>query len=405
MEKYKGAWKGEEANKIVDKKKLLFLLCLQGALISFNVASIAGVIPAMSRALGVPDFTMGNIIVAYMLPYGVAALLYGPLSRIVDTKKVTLCCLFLFSLSSFVSGIADSFYLLIFSRVVAGIAAAAIIPLSLVLIGRLVPYEKRGKAVGTFFSVNFSSSVTGVFLSGLVGWKWMFLVPALGGWVVIGLIFFLFPSIEREQRGFKADYFSVLFKDKRCALFAYIFLATFIYRGIYSWLGVFFVHKFELSQWWISLSLTGIGLGGVVGELVGGALSDKKGRIGTATCGVFLLSITTLGFVYTSSFLILGLLLLLHGLAWTINHSALTTILTDFPSHLRAEAISLNSSLRFVSGGIGTAVSGFWIARGFDTTFLVYAFSFLLLALMTRTMLGKSLPKKVVAGQNVFEEV
>jgi uncharacterized membrane protein YfcA len=72
---------------------------------------------------------------------------------------------------------------------------------------------------------------------------------------------------------------------------------------------------------------------------------------------------------------------------------------------LRAEATSLNSALRFVGGGIGTAVSGFWIARGFDTTFLVYAFSFLLLALMTRTMLGKSLPKKVVAGQNVFEEV
>ena len=384
---------------------LLFLLCLQGALISFNISSIAGIIPAMSRAFGIPDFTMGSIIVAYMIPYGVAALLYGPLSRVVNTKKVALYCLFIFSLSSFVSGIVDSFNLLIFSRVIAGIAASAIIPLSLALIGCIMPYEKRGKAVGIFFSVTFASSVSGVFLSGLVDWRWMFLIPALGGVIIFVVALALFPSVEREQKGFKVNYLRVLFRDEGRGVFAYIFLVAFIYSGIYSWLGVFFAHKFGMSQWWISLSLTSVGLGGILGELAGGIFADRKGRIMAAACGVFLLFITTVGIAYTSSFLVLGLLLFLHGLAWTINHSALSTILTDFPSHSRAEATSLNSALRFVSGGIGTAVTGFWIARGFNPTFLVYAFSFLLLALMTRTMLGKSLTRKVVAGQNVFEEV
>ena len=384
---------------------LLFLLCLQGALISFNISSIAGIIPAMSRAFGIPDFTMGSIIVAYMIPYGVAALLYGPLSRVVNTKKVALYCLFIFSISSFVSGIVDSFNLLIFSRVVAGIAASAIIPLSLALIGDIMPYEKRGKAVGIFFSVTFASSVSGVFLSGLVDWRWMFLIPALGGVIIFVLALALFPSVEREQKGFRVHYLRVLFRDEGRGVFAYIFLVAFIYSGIYSWLGVFFAHKFGMNQWWISLSLTSVGLGGILGELAGGIFADRKGRILAAACGVFLLFITTVGIAYTSSFLVLGLLLFLHGLAWTINHSALSTILTDFPSHSRAEATSLNSALRFVSGGIGTAVTGFWIARGFNPTFLVYAFSFLLLALMTRTMLGKSLTRKVVAGQNVFEEV
>jgi len=359
----------------------------------------------MSRAFGIPDFTMGSIIVAYMIPYGVAALLYGPLSRVVNTKKVALYCLFIFSISSFVSGIVDSFNLLIFSRVVAGIAASAIIPLSLALIGDIMPYEKRGKAVGIFFSVTFASSVSGVFLSGLVDWRWMFLIPALGGVIIFVLVLALFPSVESEQKGFKVNYLRVLFRDKGRSVFAYIFLVAFIYSGIYSWLGVFFAHKFEMNQWWISLSLTSVGLGGILGELAGGIFADRKGRIMAAACGVFLLFVTTVGIAYTSSFLVLGLLLFLHGLAWTINHSALSTILTDFPSHSRAEATSLNSALRFVSGGIGTAVTGFWIARGFNPTFLVYAFSFLLLALMTRTILGKSLTRKVVAGQNVFEEV
>ena len=381
---------------------LLFLLCLQGALISFNISSIAGIIPAMSRAFGIPDFTMGGIIVAYMIPYGVAALLYGPLSRVVNTKKVALYCLLIFSLSSFVSGTVDSFNLLIFSRVVAGIAASAIIPLSLALIGYSMPYEKRGKAVGIFFSVTFASSVSGVFLSGLVDWRWMFLIPALGGVIIFIVVLALFPSVEREQKGFKVNYLRVLFRDEGRSVFAYIFLVAFIYSGIYSWLGVFFAHKFGMSQWWISVSLASVGLGGILGELVGGVFADRKGRIIAAACGVFLLFITTVGIAYTSSFLVLGLLLFLHGLAWTINHSALSTVLTDFPSHRRAEATSLNSALRFVSGGIGTAVTGFWIARGCNPTFLVYAFLFLILALLTRVMLVSPLAHEIVAQQDIL---
>jgi predicted MFS family arabinose efflux permease len=356
----------------------------------------------MSGAFGVPDFTMGSIIVAYMVPYGIAALLYGPLSRVVNTKKVVLYCLFIFSISSFVSGIAGSFELLLLSRVVAGIAASAVIPLSLALIGYLMPYERRGKAVGIFFSVSFASSVTGVFLSGVVDWRWMFLTPAFCGAIVIMLALFLFPTIESEQQGFKVNYLNVLFRDEGRSVFAYIFLVAFIYSGIYSWLGVYFAHKFGMNQWWISLSLTCIGVGGILGELVGGVFADRKGRIMTAACGMFLLFITTIGFAYSTSFFILGLLLFLHGLAWTINHSALSTILTDFPSHNRAEATSLNSALRFISGGIGTAVTGFWVARGFSTTFLVYAFLFLLLTLLTRFMLGGPLAHKVVAQQDIL---
>lgn len=394
-------WAGG-VHKVVDKKIILVFLCFQGALISFNISSIAGIVPAMSGVFGVSDFTMGRIIVAYMVPYGIAALLYGPLSRVVNVGKLVLFCLSVFSVSSFFSGVVSSFWPLLFSRVVAGIAASVVIPLSLSLIGHLMPYEERGKAVGVFFSVTFASSVTGVFLSGLVDWRWMFFIPAFGGVAVVMFALILLPPTEREQSGLKTNYFRVLFKDEGRSIFAYIFLIAFIYSSIYSWLGVFFAHKFGMSQLWISLFLTSIGLGGIVGELTGGIFADKKGRITTVTCGALFLFVTTVGFVYTSSFLVLGLVLFLHGLAWTVNHSALSTILTDFPSHLRAEATSLNSSLRFVSGGIGTAVTGFFVARDFYTTFLVYAFLFLLLGMMTRVMLRRPIADKVVAQEGIL---
>ena len=384
------------------KRITLLILCFQGALISFNISSIAGIIPAMSRALGIPDVTMGSVIVAYMVPYGLAALLYGPLSRLVNAKKVSLFCLTMFSVFSFISGVTNSFNLLIFSRVITGIAASAVIPLSLSLIGILIPYEKRGKAVGTFFSASFASSVTGVFLSGLLEWRLMFLIPACSGAALVMLVLLIFPSMQAGERKEQVRYLSVLFLEDGRSVFAYIFLIAFVYSAIYSWLGVFFARTFGMTQWEISLSLTCVGLGGILGELVGGVLADRVGRALTATGGVVMLFITTACIVYTSSPLVLGGVLFIHGCAWTINHSALSTVLTDFPSQSRAEAVSLNSSLRFISGGIGTAITGILINKGLHTVFLLCAAMFLMLALATRLMLKKSITPELVAESDIY---
>ncbi|MDD5584093.1 MAG: hypothetical protein PHV55_03455, partial [Candidatus Omnitrophica bacterium] len=70
-------------------KKLTFIiLCLEGAILSFNVAASAALIPSISSDFGLPQFITGRIIWLYMIPYGAAALLYGPLVRAFDAKKI-----------------------------------------------------------------------------------------------------------------------------------------------------------------------------------------------------------------------------------------------------------------------------------------------------------------------------
>jgi predicted MFS family arabinose efflux permease len=90
-------------------KKLTFIiLCLEGAILSFNVAAAAAMVPSIAKEFVLSQFFVGKIVWFYMLPYGVSALFYGPLVRAYDAKKVELLCLFLFSCANILAALAQN---------------------------------------------------------------------------------------------------------------------------------------------------------------------------------------------------------------------------------------------------------------------------------------------------------
>ena len=164
------------------------IFCVIGTIIAFNVAAISAIVPSAARELHRPDFVTGTIIWAYMIPYGICALIYGPLSRRFAMKHILLVCLTLFSLFSFLSATAHTLPSLFVYRFVVGIFASAMTPLTLIYIAHRFDAQRRGKAVGTFFSITFISSLTGLFLSGIMPWRTIFLIPAVVSIVTVVLI-------------------------------------------------------------------------------------------------------------------------------------------------------------------------------------------------------------------------
>ena len=148
-------------------------------------------------------------------------------------------------------------------------------------------------------------------------------------------------------------------KDKKILrIFAYILILSLVYHGIYNWLGVYF-SSLNFKQLEISLLLSLVGFSGIFGQPFGGWVTDKKGRAFAATLGLFGLSLITFLLIKPFSFYYLAFLLLVFGISWTMNHNAVSTVLTDFPDKLRPELASLNSAARFVSGGLGWAWPGY----------------------------------------------
>ena len=371
-------------------KRLTFIiLCLEGAVLSFNVAAAAALIPSIAAEFALSQFTVGKIIWLYMIPYGVAAFLYGPLIRLFDARKVELYCIFFFSLSNLLAGLSMGINVLYAGRLLMGLSGASVIPLGLILIARHTAQESRGRYIGIFFGATFIASLLGLFLSGLINWRMIFLIPAASGLALWVVMYFYLPSFKDGLGNFRFGYLEAIKNAKVARIFVFIFLISLFYHAIQQWLGVYFSTQLNLNQFLVSTLLTLTSLSGIFGEVWGGWLADSLGRVKVVNLGILLMLFCVLALLAKLPLGFIGLAMAVWGLGWSFNHVGLSTMLTDLPGEFLNEAASLNSGVRFISGGLGAALSGLIICKSFSFGFFVFGLGLLVLLFSSRFIVIK----------------
>jgi predicted MFS family arabinose efflux permease len=370
------------------KKTTFILLCSEGAVLSFNVAACAALLPSISGEFAVAPFIAGRAIWLYMIPYGVAALIYGPLVRTFDARKIELVCFLLFNLANLLAAFSRSIQVFFWARFFMGLFGASVIPLALILIARHIEQKERGRFVGVFFSATFVASLLGLFLSGVLNWRLIFLIPATIGFVLwIGMFFYL-PAFTADKVSFKINYLPALKNKAVLGIFIYILLISLLYYGVQQWLGVYFSERFSFSQFAISMLITLTSLSGIFGEMLGGNLADKIGRLRTVDLGIVLMALAVFVLVLKVPVFAIAIIMIAWGLGWTFNHAGLSTMLTDLPVEFLHEAASLNSSVRFVSGGLGVVLGEFVLRRSFNLGFVLTGLSLVLLLGFSKKLLA-----------------
>ena len=372
------------------KKTTFSILCLEGAILSFNVAAVAALVPSIAADFALSQFLVGKIIWLYMLPYGVAAFFYGPLVRAIDARKVELCCIFLFSLANLLAGLSRNITVLFFARFLMGIFGASVIPLGLILIAKRIEKNKRGSFIGIFFGSTFIASLLGLFLSGVIHWRLIFIIPAVLGLVLWIFMYIYLPSFKESLENFRFGYLRA-FKDKKVIkIFLYIFFISLVYHAVQQWLGVYFSTQLLLNQFAISMLITLTSLSGIFGEFWGGHLADKFSRQKVVSIGIIAMIICIFALLLKLPLVLLSLIMILWGLGWTFNHVGLATMLTDLPNEFLNEAASLNSGVRFISGGIGAGLGGLIMHKSFNLGFIIFGSALFLLLSFNRVFKFKN---------------
>jgi len=366
------------------KKATFIILCLEGAVLSFNVAAAAALIPSIATDFALSQFVVGKIVWLYMLPYGLAAFFYGPLVRLFDARKVELFCIFLFSLANLLAGFSQNITTLFVARFMMGLFGASVIPLGLILIARRLVEGNRGRYIGVFFGSTFVASLLGLFFSGIINWRLIFIIPAVCGFILWVFMYIYLPSFKEDVGNFRLGYLTAFKNKKVIKIFSYIFLISLIYHAVQQWLGVYFSTQFNLSQFFISMLITLTSLSGIFGEVWGGHLADSIGRLRVVNLGITFMVLCIFLLLIKLPFSLLALLMIVWGLGWTFNHVGLATMLTDLPAELLNEAASLNSGVRFLAGGLGVSLGGLIMQKSFSLGFLVFGSGLLILLLFSR---------------------
>jgi EmrB/QacA subfamily drug resistance transporter len=130
------------------------------------------------------------VFTAYMLTSTVTVPLYGKLGDAYGRKNLFLFAIVAFLIGSALCGLATTMTQLVVFRAIQGIGAGGLFPLSLAVIGNIVPPRDRGRWQGLIGAVFAASSIIGPAVGGFIvdnaSWRWIFLVNLpVGGLALI----------------------------------------------------------------------------------------------------------------------------------------------------------------------------------------------------------------------------
>jgi hypothetical protein len=142
--------------------------------------AIDPIIPPIAADLRVAPETVALLSTAFSLPFALIQPILGPLADAFGKTRIMTVCLIVLIATAAIGAMATSFPALLASRVLAGIAAGGIFPVSLAIVGDLVPVAERQIALGRYLAVVISGNFLGGSLAGvvadLIGWRGVFVV-------------------------------------------------------------------------------------------------------------------------------------------------------------------------------------------------------------------------------------
>src|SRR5947209_2446347 len=174
------------------------------ALVALDSTVLATAVPTIVKELG--GFSQFPWLFSiYLLTSAVTTPLFGRLADTRGRRPVLLAGIAVFLAGSVLCAAAPSMALLIVGRVVQGLGAGAVQPVSLTVVGDLYSVAERARVQGYLASVWGMSAVVGPAIGGLLSqygsWRWIFLVNLPVGAVAVWLLVrSLHERVERRER-------------------------------------------------------------------------------------------------------------------------------------------------------------------------------------------------------------
>ncbi|MCH9608864.1 MAG: Multidrug export protein EmrB [Chlamydiales bacterium] len=135
-------------------------------------------IPTIAGELGVTPFVGVWVISSYALGNSCMILLSGFLAKRFGLVRTYIASIFFFIVFSTLCGLAFNFHMLVISRVLQGMSAGPIVPLSQTLLLTRFPSKKKGTVLGIWTVANVVAPLMGPILGGFItefiGWRWIF---------------------------------------------------------------------------------------------------------------------------------------------------------------------------------------------------------------------------------------
>lgn len=373
---------GETEGVAEGKEQRRLLLALVGAIFMINLdaRAVTPLLPTIADDLGTTIAAAGSIVTAYVLPYGLFQLVYGPLSDRFGKVTVVAFAMVFFSIGTALCGLPPSLPAIVALRFLTGVAAAAVFPLTLAYVGDTVPYARRQATVAllatsTAVASSFSTAAGGL-IAAAVSWRFVF--PTFGLISAVVTIVLLSqrraevrtaPPVPRLRP--RETFGAALRSPRMLPLLILVCIEGLVYNGAFTYLGGFLHERFALGALSIGLILAGAGVAQLGAARALPRLVRRLGERRLILTGGALMGLAYVTMVTIPRWPLFLLPILCAGAGFVLCHSTLQTRATEtFPAS-RGTAVALFAFSLFLGNGIGASVVGLAIDRsGYVPTLL-----------------------------------
>jgi predicted MFS family arabinose efflux permease len=355
---------------------------------------VAPLIPALSGFFKVSEQKVGLMVPAFLIPYGIASLFYGLFADKIGIRKIILISLFLFAVLTALTAFSQSVPQLIIWRVLAGIGASGVIPISLAWIGQTYTYQERGRPIGFIFGSvagggAFGASA-GVFLESFIGWKMLFLFVGILAFLIWVLVYFAYQKMKAPPVAKQGLTLNKVFNEYKKLLtvkrgrnaYTYVLLNGIFNAGVYTWLGLYFQKVFSLNGWQIGLALLGYGIPGLLFGPFIGRLADKFGRSKLLPVGLVLSALSSCMLIFNIPLVVARISVITLSLGFDLTQPLLAGIITQVGRERGGQAMSVMAFMLFVGFGLGSYLFGLAIHLSLTDALIIFSIFELILSVI-----------------------
>jgi predicted MFS family arabinose efflux permease len=358
---------------------ILAILFAINTLNFFDRLIIAAVGEPIRKEFELSDASLGALGTAFILLYAIVGIPFGRLADKAPRKFILSAGVFVWSLLTAASGLAQNFWQMFGLRLGVGVGEASCAPAATSLIGDIYPSEKRGRAISIFMlglpvGIALSFAISGT-ITKAYGWRTAFLVAASPGILLaITALFIREPTRgASDTSGLavmdRSPYLQILSSPTMRWLIVSGIIHNFCLYALTSFLTPFLMryHGLDIQNAGYGamvingiLTIPGLLLGGVIGDVA------KKRRANGALIVVTLAVLFSVPFFYLSLgvaagnvYAFLGFMGAGFALMYFYYAIVYSTIQDITPPDLRGTAMSVYFLAMYLLGGaVGPYVLG-----------------------------------------------
>lgn len=395
------------AIRLKQHKDLFLLLSIAAGLIFLQGYMIAPLIPRLAEVFNVPVQEIGFIVPAYMLSYALMALFFGLLSDRFGRWSIIRISLAVFVICTALTATAQTASQMATWRLLTGIGASGVIPLTFALIGDLFPFDQRGGKLGLVFAAMeggmAAGSAGGAILEPFVGWRSLFIGTAVLAAVVLwrlhpyGSLFDTpkvtkLPTIRQIFRGYSQ--ILATFRGKRT--YIYVLWNGIYHSGVYTWLGLYLSQRYNMDALSIGLNILGYGIPGLLLSSLIGQAVDRWGRRWLVPAGLVMAALAGIGMIFEIPPIGTTIAVLILSLGYDLTQPLFVGIVTDLgDDNNLGQTMGLKVFTLFTGFGVGSFIFGELLRFGFAPSLAIFGGIQLIAGLIAVPLFWQEVPSRL----------